>query len=103
MSQDAPIYSSMAGDPDFQDLLEMFAESMEEKKILLQETLNSCDWEEMGRQAHQLKGAGGGYGFSGLTDVAYALEICCKADEVDEVQLKAALDNVMCYLNRVRI
>jgi len=103
MTNDAPIYSSLAGDPDFRELLEMFAESMEEKKVLLQETQSAGNWEEMGRHAHQLKGAGGGYGFSGLTDVASALEICCKADQVNPAELTVALNNVLSYLDRIRI
>ena len=74
------------------------------KKVVLLKTLAAGNWEEeMGHHAHRLKGAGGSYRFEGLTEVADILEVCCKADKVDKAQLKTALDDVMSYLNRVRI
>lgn len=98
-----PIYSSLAGDPHFDELLEMFAESIAEKRQELDESFRSGQIDQVRAQAHQLKGVGGGYGFHGLTDVARELEEACKADDGDVDRIGEALDRVLSYMARVSV
>jgi HPt (histidine-containing phosphotransfer) domain-containing protein len=80
-----PIFSDFASDPDFEDLLEMFAETVGERRVLLQQQFRDGSVDEMRVTAHQLKGAGGGYGFDGLSSVAAELEQACKENDIDRV------------------
>lgn len=94
-----PVFSEFADDPEYQDLLEMFLESLEEQRQELMAARNQGQWEELGRKAHQLKGAGGGYGFPGLTEKALALETCCKARDEDAILPR--LDELFAYIDRL--
>lgn len=96
-----PVYSEFAGDPEFVELLEMFAESTTEKRTLLQASFAAGDFDAVKTYAHQLKGAGGGYGFPGLTVVAGELEETCKDPDADRIE--QMLNQVLQYLGRVSI
>lgn len=63
MSGQTPIYSSMAGDPGFQDLLELFAESMQEKKRHWRKRLPMPTGNKWGVMPISSKGQAGGMDF----------------------------------------
>lgn len=96
-----PVYSEFANDADFEELLEMFAETIVERKDVLQQQFSDGNLAEMRVTAHQLKGAGGGYGFSGLSDVAADLEQACQENDIDRVG--QTLDRVLEYMGRIRV
>ena len=96
-----PIYSTFADDPDFGDLLEMFVETIPEKRQSIQEAFATGDLCGVRTQAHQLKGAGGGYGFGGLTGVAAELEDACAASDIEHV--RPAFDRLLNYLDRLSV
>ena len=96
----SPVRSSMADDEDFRELLEMFVEGMNEKRNLLSSAFETQDFEGLRKIAHQLKGSGGGYGFSGVSERAAHLEEACKHSlgaEVISERLEAFLE----YIARV--
>lgn len=95
-----PIFSDFADDPDFEDLLEMFAETVGERRELLQQQFRAGNVNDMRVTAHQLKGAGGGYGFDGLSSVAADLEQACKENDIDRVG--QTLDMVLEYMGRIQ-
>ncbi len=95
-----PIFSDFADDPDFEDLLEMFAETVGERRVLLQQRFRAGNVDDMRVTAHQLKGAGGGYGFDGLSSVAAELEQACKENDIDRVG--QSLDTVLEYMGRIQ-
>ena len=68
------IYSELAADPDYGELVEMFVAEMSERIEGLQTQFAARDWQQLTRTAHQLKGAGGSYGFPTITPVAARLE-----------------------------
>ena len=70
-----------------------------EKKQLLEEAHRAGDVDQLRTHAHQLKGAGGGYGFQGLSEIAAELEDACKANDVDDVG--ESLDKLLGYLGRI--
>jgi HPt (histidine-containing phosphotransfer) domain-containing protein len=69
-----PLRSDFAGDPDMQEILDLFVQEMPSRVGELLGSLEKGELERLGRVAHQLKGAGGGYGFNVISDVAGALE-----------------------------
>jgi HPt (histidine-containing phosphotransfer) domain-containing protein len=70
----APLYSSLADDPDMSDLIEMYVEEVPQKIAEIERLLAEERWEDLQRAAHQLKGSAGGYGFDCLTPFASQLE-----------------------------
>jgi CheY-like chemotaxis protein/HPt (histidine-containing phosphotransfer) domain-containing protein len=68
------IRSDYADDPDMQDAIREFVQSMPHKAALVREQIGQDDDAALRRTVHQLKGAGGGYGFPALSECAAALE-----------------------------
>ncbi len=97
----APVYSEFSDDPDFEELLEMFVDTIAERKDLLQQQFSSGNLPDIRVTAHQLKGAGGGYGFNDLTTLAADLEEACKENNIDRVG--QTLDVVLEYMGRIKV
>ena len=93
------VHSRFAADPDYSELLEMFVASIPEKVESLRGAFAQGAWRELQTLAHQLKGAGGGYGFDGLTPRAAALEQTCKAGQPEAAA--EALAELAAYLGRI--
>lgn len=74
-----PIRSQYEDDPDMLELVQEFAAELPDRIRSLEDTLEGGELAELQRLAHQLKGAGGGYGFPRITEVAAALEEALKA------------------------
>jgi histidine phosphotransfer protein HptB len=93
------VYSRHAADPDYSDLLAMFAASLAEKDEAFRSAFARGDLRELQILAHQTKGAGGGYGFDGLSSRAAELEQACKAGRLEAIA--AALDELIAYMGRI--
>ncbi len=98
-----PIYSKFRDDLDFHELLEEFVISARERRSALEATFADKSVPELARQAHQLKGAGGGYGYDSLSQVAARLEMACKNSEPDIDEIGTLLNDVMDHLIRVAV
>jgi HPt (histidine-containing phosphotransfer) domain-containing protein len=96
-----PVRSALADDPDFRELLVEFAAAMPERRDGLIGAFRSGEYDLLRTRAHQLKGAGGGFGFPKLSEMAAALEKACVAKE--PVGIVEALDQVVDYLNRISV
>lgn len=79
-----PIYSSLASDPDYADLVKDFASEFPLKA----ETIRQCVAEKnlvlLQRTIHQMRGACGGYGFPTLTESAGKVDERLKAGQTLE-------------------
>ncbi|HVW01151.1 MAG TPA: Hpt domain-containing protein [Planctomycetaceae bacterium] len=93
------VFSEFAGDPDFRELLEMFVSTIPEKQSALREHFGAGRIEQLRVLAHQMKGAGGGYGFAGLSTRAAALEEACRTEE--HTVIADALGELLAYSERV--
>lgn len=69
-----PVHSSFASDPDMVEIVREFALELPGRADGLERLLASQALDELRVTAHQLKGAGGGYGFDEITQLAGALE-----------------------------
>lgn len=68
------IFSSLASDPDYSDLVTMYVEEMPDRMEQIRKAFESTDRDRLVRLIHQLKGAAGSYGFAVLTQVAADVE-----------------------------
>jgi HPt (histidine-containing phosphotransfer) domain-containing protein len=92
--------SSYAGDPDMQELIHEFISRLPARAERLLELLRDRDIEQLRQMVHQLKGAGGGYGFAEITHRATDAEKTIKAGAgIDAV--KEQIESLVRLLERV--
>jgi len=95
------VFSEFASDPEYRELLEMFAEALPERRRCLSDTFRTGNSEELRVLAHQLKGAGGGFGFPELTNRAASLETACR--EGNPQAVADALEQLLAFMSRIAI
>lgn len=100
-SSTGPVRSEFADDPDYRDILVEFMKALPDRGAGLLAAHCSGQPDQLRTQAHQLKGAGGGYGFPELSQLAAALEGACKAH--DPSQIAEALERLVGYMSRVTL
>ena len=87
---DGLIPSELAQDDDsFIDLVEEFLGGLPRRIEEFDTALAGNDFDSLRRCAHQLKGAGGGYGYPALSDLASRVE-----KDAMETQAQACIDGV---------
>ena len=96
-----PVRSEFAADPDFRELLEEFAAAMPVRRDGLLDAHRRNAYDLLRTRAHQLKGAGGGFGFPRLSELAAALAQACQGQ--DPERTAEALEAVVRYLNRITV
>jgi HPt (histidine-containing phosphotransfer) domain-containing protein len=96
-----PVHSQFSGDPDFRELLQEFAAAMPVRRDGLLDAHRSGAYDLLRMRAHQLKGAGGGFGFPRLSELALELEKACQTP--DPAKIAGALEEVVGYLNRITV
>jgi HPt (histidine-containing phosphotransfer) domain-containing protein len=95
------VYSSLAGDPELHELVEIFVQEIPDKINALETHARSCDWQQLTRIAHQLKGAAGSYGFNAITPYAARLESALK-DGREEDEILLSLNELLALCRGVR-
>ena len=78
-SIDLPLYSSLGGDPDLAEIVEMFVDEMADRIDAMLSSLESGELESLRRTVHQLKGAAGSHGFEPVSEVAGRVEDAIRA------------------------
>jgi histidine phosphotransfer protein HptB len=73
-----PIRSVYEDDPDMREIVQEFVEDLKERTREIEQALANRSYDQLRTLAHQLKGAGGGYGFDAITDSAGQLEHALK-------------------------
>jgi HPt (histidine-containing phosphotransfer) domain-containing protein len=97
----APCYSSMAGEADMAELLVLFVGELPQRLAEMRQAAQGQNWQEVRRLAHQLRGAGGSYGFPLLTTAAGQVEAVAR-DQTKLVEIRAALDQLTAVSERLR-
>lgn len=82
-----PIRSAYEEDPDMLEIVREFAHELPERIAKLETLVAGCEHAALQTLAHQLKGAGGGYGFGQITEAAALLEQALKSGAA-EPQIK---------------
>lgn len=96
-----PLYSSLAGQADLDEIIQMFVDEIPDRLAALVDRLDASDWDGLRRRAHQLKGAAGGYGYRPISDCAARLEGAV-AQREPEQQIRDALDALIATCGRAR-
>jgi HPt (histidine-containing phosphotransfer) domain-containing protein len=95
-----PIRSSFEDDADMMEIVREFASEMPQRADDIEQLVQSGQLRELRTLAHQLKGAGGGYGFEAITETAAALEGAIKRGD-GESAIKEACGRVCEVLRAV--
>jgi HPt (histidine-containing phosphotransfer) domain-containing protein len=88
-------------DTDLEDLIPGFLQNRRDDVQSIQESLAADDLERIRVIGHSMKGAGGGYGFDGLTDIGADIESAALAGDVE--QIRSSVQELTDYLDRVNI
>ncbi len=86
------ICSEYINDADLVELIDEFVAGLEGDIRAMRKALESGDYDGLRRLAHQMKGAGGSYGYPMLTKAAKIIEAVAKAKDVETG--KTALDKL---------
>lgn len=78
-TQNAPLRSRFAGDPEMVELIELFVEELPARVETIRSALNRGEFEQLCRITHQLKGASAGYGFDPIGRAAGVVEAQLKS------------------------
>jgi len=100
MSTTNPLVSKFHDDEDMRDLLDMFAGQLPDKVAKMQRMMSEGDIQNLRTVCHQLKGAGGGYGFDCITELAAKAEAPLKAGATIE-QVKGEIQALIDLLRSV--
>jgi PAS domain S-box-containing protein len=81
------IRSEFADDADLAEIIDTFVSGLSAKARAMHDALSASAFEILRGLAHQMKGAGGSYGYAVLTDKARALENAAKARDAEAAAL----------------
>jgi HPt (histidine-containing phosphotransfer) domain-containing protein len=87
--------------PKFADLTPGFLQHRRQDVIAMLDALDRGDFETVESLGHGMKGAGGSYGFPGITDIGAALEQA--AESADTEASRKWVGELSKYLDRVEI
>ncbi|MFA6133483.1 MAG: PAS domain S-box protein [Phycisphaerae bacterium] len=97
---DQGIRSDFCNDPEMTEVIGVFVARLPEVLADMSESLAHNGHEELRRLAHQLKGAGGSYGYACLTDAARELESYARGEDAEAARL--ALKRLASLCERVQ-
>jgi CheY-like chemotaxis protein/HPt (histidine-containing phosphotransfer) domain-containing protein len=97
----ASVYrSEFADDPEMKEVLGEFVHQLPDQVYRLSTLLEQKNLDELRRAVHQIKGAGGGYGFPNVTQIAAAAEARIKAADPLEA-ITAGIQDLMELIRKV--
>jgi HPt (histidine-containing phosphotransfer) domain-containing protein len=94
-------YSTLAGEPDMAELLALFVSELPQRLVDIRQAAQGHNWQEVRRLAHQLRGAGGSYGFPLMTIAAGKVETIAQ-EQASIKELRTALDQLTAVSQRLR-
>lgn len=95
------IRSALASDPDMLPIIDEFVQGLSKYLDEIRSAMNEQDIENLHRICHQIKGAGGSYGFDVLSDAAQAALDCIRGDEPDWSQINGKVEQLNSMIARV--
>ena len=84
------IVSAFQDDADLPEVIDAFVAGLPQRVRAMQEAIAGSHYEELERFAHQMKGAGGSFGYPIVTEVAKVLERAAKDRDAEAVTLSLA-------------
>jgi len=87
--------------PDYRELVPLFLDEMRNFCRLMQDAAEHNDYDTIRETGHKIKGAGGSYGFQGISDLGASLESAAHNHDIQEIQ--ARLSDMIRYLEHVEV
>ena len=94
-----PLYSDLSTDPEMLELVEMFVDELPDRVAAIEQAVKQANLADLAKLSHQLKGAGGGYGFSSITEAAAVVEKQAKS-QADINAVQESLAELIALCNR---
>ncbi len=88
-------------DRELEDLIPEYLENREKDILILRDALGRNDFDAITHLAHKVKGSGGGYGFTRLSELGREIEKASRAQDVSSAQKIIA--DLEYYLNHVEV
>lgn len=88
-------------DPEIADLIPKFLDNRQKDIDMIESALEKNDFETIRILGHSMKGAGGGYGFDGVTEIGKNLEEAAK--EADSNKIRNGVHELAEYLRKVEV
>lgn len=88
-------------DPEIADLIPKFLDNRQKDIHLIETALEKNDFEAIRMLGHSMKGAGGGYGFDGVTEIGKNLEEAAK--EANSDKIRNSVHELAEYLRKVEV
>lgn len=88
-------------DTDLEELIPGFLKNRANDLISLREAIVGENYQSIQSTGHSLKGVGGGYGFTGMSEIGAAIEIAAKEQEMPK--LKELIEQYDNYLNSLEV
>src|SRR5438876_9780370 len=85
--------SELACEQDMAEIVELFVQELPNRLAALRQAASTANWHEVGRLAHQLKGASGSHGFPHLAAAAAEVERAACIGGL-EAEITVALDRL---------
>ncbi|HSP06990.1 MAG TPA: Hpt domain-containing protein, partial [Acidobacteriota bacterium] len=97
----APSKLMIHADPEIADLIPKFLDNRMKDIEALREALERGDFETIRTLGHMMKGAGGGYGFLGITEIGKMLEESARAGNAQDIS--RGIEALSAYMNSVEV
>lgn len=88
-------------DPEIADLIPKFLDNRQKDISIIESALEKNDFETIRMLGHSMKGAGGGYGFQGVTEIGKNLEEAAKQE--DSNKIRNGVHELAEYLRNVEV
>ncbi|MBF0620430.1 MAG: Hpt domain-containing protein [Magnetococcales bacterium] len=88
-------------DPDLEDIIPGYLDNRRNELPALKTALADNDFETLKILGHRMKGSGAGYGFDGITDIGFIIEMGAR-DENSEA-IASGIEQLLSYLERVEV
>jgi HPt (histidine-containing phosphotransfer) domain-containing protein len=88
-------------DPEIADLIPKFLDNRQKDINLIESALEKNDFDAIRLLGHSMKGAGGGYGFDGVTEIGKNLEEAAK--EANSDKIRNGVHELAEYLRKVEV
>lgn len=100
----APILSTFdLNDEVLKDLLPQFIEKLPRLFSEIKDAFDSQNWKKLGALCHQLKGAGGSYGFPDISQACKSIETSLSDHSTDNHELQKGVDHLSRILDRINL
>ena len=101
----APLQSTLSSDPDMAELVEFFVDEMADRVATIRSAAEQNDLGQLRVVAHQLKGAGTGYGFEPITVSAGTLEQMIKeaGPAAETASFQSQIDDLISLCSRATV